>query len=261
MGFDLTVLVGAAFIPSKADFTKFAQFEYNDLELLSPADNNVPTIFGPEEINPDYRIISTGETFIAPGGNSLEEEFGYDAVPLPMLQLSVGVIPRTDVKFRFMPLLEFDDDFEAKLWGVGIQHHINDYFPSGDELLFDMALFAGYTQFDSEIEMDNSYPGEDQLGVQVLNVWNVDGIVSYEVSVLTIFGSIGYNRVTSNLELQGTYDIGSEILQDPIDTKTKYQGVKASAGLRIKVAIISLHGEYTYNDYSMVTVGLGLSVN
>ena len=261
MGFDLTAMVGAAFIPSKAHFTRFVQSEYNDLELLFPTDNNVPTVFGPEEIIPEYRVTSTGETFEAPGGNSLEEEFGYEAVPFPMLQLGVGVIPYTDIKFRFMPLVEFDDDFEARMWGVGIQHHINNYFPSGDELLFDMSLFVGYTAVNAEIQITDTYPGDDQLGVQGLNVWNIDGVISYDLSVFTFFGAIGYNRVTSNLELQGSYDIGAEILQDPIDTKTNYSGVKAAAGLRIKVAIFSLHGEYTYNDYSMVTVGFGLSVN
>ncbi len=262
MGFELTAMVGASFIPSKASFSRFIQSEYNDLELLSPFDNNVPTVFGPEDVYPEYRIVSTSETFEGPGGNSLEEEFGYEAVPLPILQLGVGVIPQTDVKFRFMPLIEFDDDFEAKMWGVGIQHHLNNYFPSGDELLFDMSLFVGYTQVDSEIQLTDTYPGEDQLGLQGLSVWNIDGIISYDLSVFTFFGSLGYNRVTSNLELRGTYDLGGgEILQDPIDTKTNYSGLRAAAGLRIKVFIFSLHGEYTYNDYSMVNVGFGLSVN
>ena len=261
MGFDLTAIVSAAFIPSEAHFTQFIESQYKDLELISPADNNVPTVFGPEDINPQYRVVSTGDTFEAPAGNDLEEEFGYEAIPFPIVQLGIGVIPYTDVKFRFMPLLEYDDDFETKMWGVGIQHHINNYFPSGDELLLDLSVFAGYTSLSSEINITDTYPGDDQLGIQGLNVWNIDGIVSYDLSVFTFFGALGYNRVTSNLELRGTYDIGNEILQDPIDTKTNYSGIKATVGLRIKVAIITLHGEYTYNDYSVVSAGFGLNVN
>jgi len=261
MGFDLSVMVGSAMIPSKAKFTKFVQDKYKDLELLSPADKMVPTVFGPEDINPEYRVVSTGETFEGPGGNSLKDEFGYDAVLLPMLQLGVGVIPHTDIKFRFMPLVEFDDDLESKMWGVGIMHNINNYFPSGDELLVDFSLFAGYTRVESEIQITETYPGEDQLGVQGLSSWTIDGLISYEWSVLTFFGGIGYNEVISNIDLLGTYDIGSEILVDPIDAKSKHSGVKACLGLRIKAAFFSLHGEYTYNDYNLITAGFGINID
>jgi hypothetical protein len=261
MGFDLTIKIGSALIPDKAKFTSFVQDQYRDLELLSPADKMVPTVFGSETINPEYRVVSSGETFEGPSGNSLKEEFGYDALLFPMLQLGVGVIPNTDIKLRFMPLIEFDDDLKSKMWGVGIMHNINNYFPSGDELLVDLALFAGFTKIDSEIHITETFPGDDQLGVQGLTSWTIDGLISYQLSVLTFYGGIGYNEVISNIDLLGTYDIGKEVLKDPIDAKTRYSGIKASFGLRIKVLVFSLHGEYTFNDYNVLTAGFGLNVN
>ncbi len=261
MGFDLGVVVSAAMIPSRAELTKFVESQYNNLELLSPSDGNVPTVFGPEDIFPQYQVKSTGQTFEGPNGNSLKEEFGYEILPLPFVQLGIGVIPNTDIKFRFLPLIEFDEDYESKMWGVGVLHRLNDYFPSGDELLVDLSIFGGYTSISSEIQIEDTYPGEDQLGTQDLTSWTIDGLISYELSVLTFYGGVGYNRVTSALNVLGTYDIGSEILVDPIDTKTHYGGIKATVGIRIKVAIFALHGEYTYNDYSLVSAGFGFNVN
>ncbi len=261
MGFDLTVTVSAAYIPTKAHFTQFIKSEYRDLELLSPGDNMVPTVFGPEDIIPQYLVPSTGETFEGPSGNSLGEEFGFEAVLFPMLQLGIGVIPNTDLKVRFMPLVEFDDDVEAKMWGVGILHRLNNYFPSGDELLVDISLFGGFTHIDTEVQVSDTYPGEDQLGVQQLNAWSLEGLISYDLSVFTFYGGVGYNEILSELEVLGTYHIGNEILIDPIGVSTTYNGFKATMGFRIKLAIFTLHADYTFNEYNLVTAGFGLNVN
>ena len=262
MGFDLTATVSAVFIPTKAYFTQFIQSEYKDLELLSPTDNMVPTVFGPEDLYPEYLIPSTGETFAGAPGNSLEEKYGFEAVLFPMLQLGIGVIPNTDLKVRFMPLLEFDDDVEAKMWGVGILHRLNDYFPSGDELLVDISVFGGFTHIDTEIQVSGTYPGDGQIGVQDLNSWTLEGLISYDLSVFTFYGGIGYNQILSDLKVLGTYDVGNgNDLVDPIAVSSTYDGLKATIGFRIKLAIITLHGDYTFNEYNSVTAGFGLNVN
>jgi hypothetical protein len=260
-GFDLTATVNAAFIPSKDKLTQFIESQYKDLELLTPTDNMVPTVFGPEDIHPLYRVKSTGEQFEAPAGNSLEDEFGYDAILFPMVQLGIGVIPNTDLKVRFMPTLEFDDDFEAKMWGIGVLHNLNNYFPSGDELLIDLSLFGGFTRVETEIQISDTYPGENQMGAQALNAWTVEGLISYDLLVFTFYGGLGYNQVISDLEVLGTYDTGNEILVDPIATSTSYSSPRATIGLRIKVLIFALHGEYTFNEYHLLTAGLGINVN
>ena len=262
MGFDLMVTATAAYIPTRDHFTNFVMSEYKDLELLSPEDNMVPTVFGSEDIFPQYRVPSTGEEFEGPAGNSLKDKFGFEAVLVPMIQLGIGVIRNTDVKIRFMPLLEFDDDFKAKMWGVGILHRINDYFPSGDELLVDISLFGGYTHLDTEIRMEpNIYPGSNQMGGQKLNSWTLEGLVSYDLSVFTFYGGLGYNNVKSDLEVLGTYELGNGILNDPISVATSYSSMKATVGLRIKLAVFTLHGDYTFNEYNLLTAGVGFVVN
>jgi hypothetical protein len=262
MGFDLTATVTAAYIPTKDYFYRFIESNYQDLELLSPSDNMVPAVFGPGIITPEYRIPSTGETFEGPKGNSLDKEFGFHALLFPMIQLGVGVIPNTEVKVRFMPLLEFDEDFEAKMWGVGILHNLNNYFPSGDELLVDISVFGGYTNVQTEILLHNAFNGKDQIGAQALKSWTLEGLVSYDLSVFTFYGGMGYNQMVSDLDLLGTYEVRpNEVLTDPISASNTYKNFKATVGMRVKLAIFTLHGEYSFNHYNLFTAGFGINMN
>jgi len=260
-GFDLTITTSAAFVPDDDQFTQFIASEYNDLELLSPASGQVPTVFGPETVAPQYRIISTGETFTGPAGNSLEEEVGFNAVPVPMATLGIGVIPNLDVKLRFLPVTDFGDDVEAQMWGVGLMHRINQYFPMGDQLMVDVSIFGGYTQMGSEISLAGSFPGNNQIADYQVKAWTLEGVVSYDVKFLTLYGALGYNRVATNLDVLGTYEVDFVVLEDPISSSFNFSGVRATAGFRVKLAIITLHADYSLNDYNALTVGFGFNVN
>ena len=260
-GFDITITATPVFIPDEDQFSTFVASDYNDLELVTPSNGKVPTVFGPEDIEPLYRIPSNGETFTGPAGNSLEDEFGFNAVPMPMVTFGVGVIPNLDIKLRFLPITDFGDDVDLKMWGVGLLHKVNQYFSRGDQLLVDISIFGGYTHVSSEISLEGNYPGNDQIGAYSVNAWTLEGVVSHEIKFITLYGALGYNQVKSNLDVLGNYQVDSEVITDPISESFSYSGMKLTAGFRLKLAIVSLHADYSLSDYNTLTVGLGLSVN
>lgn len=261
MGFDLTITTSAVFVPQKDQYSDFVPSEYQDLELLSPADGRVPTVFGPDNVQPEYRIPSTGQTFLGPEGYSLENEFGFNAVPVPMVTLGIGVIPNLDLKMRFLPITDFSKDVEVKMWGVGALHKLNQYFPGEKELLVDVSFFGGYTHLRSDILLDTGFPGTDQIGAYDMDAWTLEGVVSYDLKIITFYGALGYNQVKTNIDVLGTYEVNSEILVDPISERFQFSGIRATAGFRLKVAIIALHADYSLNRYSALTVGFGFNVN
>ncbi len=261
MGFDLTITASAAFVPDKDQFSTFIASEYQDLQLVSPADGRVPTVFGPEDVEPQYLIPSTSQTFTGPVGNSLKDEIGFNAVPVPMITLGIGVIPNLDIKARFLPITDFSDDVEIKMWGVGVLHKLNQYFPMGDQLLVDIALFGGYTHLSSALALDTSFPGSNQIGAYDINAWTLEGVVSYDLKIFTFYGALGYNQVQSDLKVLGNYEVNSEVLVDPIQEEFQFSGLRATAGFRIKLAIVTLHADYTLNDYRALTVGFGINVH
>ena len=92
-------------------------------------------------------------------------------------------------------------------------------------------------------------------------------MISKKLSVLTLYGGIGYNIAKSNLALKGTYDLDDDGIagndpneKDPVDLKFAASGVRATAGFRLKLAILTLHADYTAQKYSAFSAGIGLSV-
>ncbi len=102
-------------------------------------------------------------------------------------------------------------------------------------------------------------------------------IVSANLPVVTFYGGVGINNTKTSLALTGKYPMlgvnqstgETEItknssVSDPFDMEIKHQGgtrtdPRYNIGMRFKFAVITLHFDYTYSNYSVATAGLGLS--
>ena len=82
---------------------------------------------------------------------------------------------------------------------------------------------------------------------------------------------MGYDRFNSHINLNGDYyvripgtDTGSgeatSTLTDPVDFSAKDGGLRATVGARLKLAILTLHANYTLQEYKTLNVGVGFSI-
>lgn len=268
-GIDLTVTANAMTIPESDLFfnaTKLGM-EVVDLDAASPDYPYAPTMLGPDD-QPvfSYTDETTGEkaTFAGPGGIDLEENIGKNWLPVPMANLGIGLPKGTDLKVRFTPTVNLGDDTSLKILGVGIMHDIKQWIPGIKMLPFDLSGFVGYTKFkmDSYFDADNN---PDQHGIFEMNATTIQGVISKQFSVLTLYGSMGYNIASSRLAMRGTYDINdngevdaNEV--DPLDLKYSSSGFRTTAGFRLKLAVLTLHADYTLQKYKCLSVGIGISV-
>ena len=68
------------------------------------------------------------------------------------------------------------------------------------------------------------------------------------------------------MAVKGTYDINNDgdtedsSERDPFAFDYSASGPRATAGLRLKLAILTLHGDYTFQKYNALSVGVGLSI-
>lgn len=100
-------------------------------------------------------------------------------------------------------------------------------------------------------------------------------MVSKKFLFATVFGSIGYNWGGSQIKLAGPYllpsieKVGSSLVvalreenrvENPINTSNKYKQFRAGAGFRLMFAMLTLHGEVTFQNYMMYNFGVGLSI-
>lgn len=274
VGFDLTTTVSFMRIPESDTWFNVAGLglEHYSLSPDSPGAPNAPTIFGPDQ-TPTFEYtenLGNGDfttSFEGPPGLALEEELGANVMPVPMVQLGIGLPKGTDIKLRFVPTLDVGSDGEFKLWGVGVMHDVKQYIPGIKLLPFDLSGFFGYTKMDLVYLFDNDdVEGENQRGEFSMSATTIQALISRKFSVLTLYGGLGYNVAKSNLAMKGTYKINREsdpedlFLEDPLDLSFSASGPRVTAGFRLKLAVFTLHADYTLQKYSSLTAGVGISV-
>ncbi len=279
-GFDLTVTANAVYIPSDQYFYKA---EFNNLTYDPSGPLSSPTIFGPEGGNTqptyNYTVTEAGQTytgsFQGPEGIGLKDNFPIQAMPVPMAQLGIGIIKNTDVKIRWTPKIDIGNNGDFKLIGFAIMHDVKQHIPGIKDLPFDLSALVGFTDISinydvAEESAATGTPDEvttnNGKGVVDMNAWTIQGIISKKFSVLTVYGSVGYNIIKSELGLKGDYEIVDSATSttrnysDPLLITYKQSGPRMTAGFRLKLAILTLHADYTLQKYNTLSVGVGFAV-
>jgi len=268
LGVDLTISTSLMYVPSSDmlylvdnnKLDKITLVEYDNKQIGPTESANVPTIFGPDK-SPFYEV--DGEIVETPGGIDLKDAIKIaNALPVPMYQLGVGLPKGFDLKVRFAPTVTLQD-FRFNLWGIGVMHDIGQYIPVVKALPVDISLFAGYTKMEAEQGLTGTVAGQNQKGVLEFNSTTIQALVSKKISVLTLYGGVGYNIANSNLAMKGTYDMDDDNIAettDPVNLDFSTSGFRATGGLRLKLAVFTLHADYTFADYNALTAGFGINV-
>jgi len=280
-GFDITTSLNVGFVPSSA-----GTFDISTLRLssnLAPASGAVPTISGPNDGGLPMTYSVSGVTlasFNTPPGTN------WKIIPVPTAQVGIGLPMGTELKVRFMPKLNIKDG-DVSLWGVGLMHSIMQYIPGNKLLPLDVSLFAGYTKLSSNVPLSlqpeagytNNISSNISLNNQNLaagvEALNISAIASLNLPVITFYGGIGYTKTKTLVELSGNFptprlstSTGEAEYNDqgvipgadfPNMEIKNFSGVRANIGFRVKLAVITIHADYTRAQYNVISTGLGIS--
>ncbi len=259
-GFDLTFTVSTTILPSN---TKTFNVP-TDLEfwaLKSGESVTSPTVSGDK---------SAGSILvpkvIAPPGTELQlpKGAGLKFVPAPMIQAGIGLPFNTEVDFRILPKIKIPDAGEFSLWGFGIKNEFKEFIPGLKAVPIDISAFFGYTKFTSSFDVDAAQTGNTK---QTLD-FNAKGytaklLVSKSIPVLTVYAGAGYSKTTTDIALKGNYTVPNAgflgDVTDPLKFDAINKGFSANAGLRLKLAIITFHFDYTFGEYKIYSGGFGIS--
>jgi hypothetical protein len=155
------------------------------------------------------------------------------------------------------------DKANASFFGIGVMHDIKQYIPGLKMTPIDLAAFVGYTRLSINAELDDTDP--NKKGEVAMNATTIQGLISKKLSVFTFYGGVGYNFAGSTLVAKGNYDLdgdaaNGEEAKDPIDLSFSTNGFRGTLGMRIKLWVITLHGDYTFQKYNTFTAGFGITV-
>jgi hypothetical protein len=276
LGFDFGVSVNAVFIPSSKNYFNPADLNLQVAQLTTPASGKAPTIIGPKgptrySMDWDNNNIPDGPTaeFSGPEGLDFKKNFKVRGVVAPTAQLGIGIYKNTDLKIRWMPEVDAGSS-KVKLFGLGVLHDVKQHIPGIKHLPFDLSMLVAFTNIKGSTDLtggsiDGGSAAQPQLLNYTMNAWIFQALISKKVSVITFYGGIGYNTIKTTADLTGTYVIpssfaGSETLKNPFALGYKNKSLKVTAGIRLKLGPIYLNGDYSLQEYSTLSVGLGVAV-
>jgi hypothetical protein len=279
LGVDLSITMSAVFTPTSDDvFTPMNLGLQSTTLLTSALGTNAPTIFGPKaattyqsSYTPAGASLPVTTTFNGPEGLDFRGSTGFSAVPVPMVQLGIGLLWNTDLKIRFIPEQTVGAS-KISMLGFGVMHDIKQHIPGIKMLPFDLSVLAAYNSVKGTTSLYNA-PGSadgipdsnDGKGSYTLNSWVVQGVISKKVAVMTFYGGFGYGNVASKVDITGTYAItptagAAFSLKDPAKISFDTGTTKLTAGIRFKFGPVYLSGDYTFQKYNALSLGFGLSI-
>jgi hypothetical protein len=282
-GFDITLNASVGIVPTSAQ-----TFDASKIGLSSSVTGAgiSSTVAGPGNAGPLMSYSSNGVTlasFHAPQG----ADWRY--IPVPTAQVGIGLPFGTELKVRFVPKINIKDG-NVSLWGVGLVHSILQYLPGNKLLPFDVSLFGGYTRLTANVPLSlqpgtpsnySTYKSATSFADQNLNVavgaLNISAIASLNLPVITFYGGLGYTKTKTSMDLSGNFPLpvavpnptphveynddgvkkGSDF---PSRDIKNFSGMRANVGFRIKLAVITIHADYTRAQYNVLTAGLGVSI-
>jgi hypothetical protein len=288
-GFDFTITLNTGIIPKSDKTFEINNSDLNLLQLENPADNAAPTIAGKNTSGPDVvynmkdgdgNVVYTQHAFTMPQG------INFRFMPAPMMQLGIGLIKGTEVTGRLIPNIKVSGN-EFGLWGIGGKHDIKQWIPGLKKMpIFQMSIMYGYTKMHTFINVNvdkgsigaESLDGPDNWDNQQLRLTvksqTANLIIGANVKVINFYGAVGFVTTKTNLKLAGDFPVVSvpdgqttpvvTAVTDPINMEIKNKDgsitkPRFNAGFRIKMAVVTLHFDYSWANYSVLTAGLGLS--
>ncbi|HUX53678.1 MAG TPA: DUF6588 family protein [Williamwhitmania sp.] len=282
-GFDLTFSINTVMVPSSDKNFDINSLKLTNISVVSGEGTTSPTVAGSGS---GPKVQYQGQVDLGGGVNATQNvQFNLPSggnlsvIPVPILQAGVGLPFHTEIMGRFIPKVSLPDIGSVSLWGIGIKNEFKELIPGIKLLPFGLSAMVAYTDFRSDINVsykpqttnyDHSLYDNQQLKLRSTSL-ATRIIVSKSLPVLTVYAGLGYNFTKTSMDLKGNYPVGLEMQDsqvvvsgntnwtDPLSLSFKNNGFAANVGLRIKLAILAFHFDYTVAKYPIITGGVGIS--
>jgi hypothetical protein len=273
-GFDLQIRGGLAIVPTSDRAFNVENLNLEKVELAIGEPSISPTGAGTDSKGPLIRLQDeTGafEWFNLPQGS------GFNYIPAPLIQGSVGLIKNTDLTVRFIPEIQMGDYIDFNMRGIGIKHSISQWLPETMQIPVEISVFAGINHVDitGHFDMDPPQPDPttnyDNQRVYIdFNTFAAKILVGKDFNFISLYGAIGYESSTMDLAVTGNYPVptrgpNGEVITEPLtdpfaysqNGKNKYS---ATGGVSFKLSLIRIFGEFTLAKYPVGSAGVGFNI-
>ena len=264
-GFDITLTTN--FVLINQDVKTFVIDEVvSDANSSIFSGGETPTILG----NNDGATLnfSTGDQNGDPA-ITMPSGLKIRAIPLPVLQAGIGLIKNTELTFRYIPELKIGNAGKVGLMGFGIKHDVLQWLPIVNKVPIDISIQGGYTKVGSIITLEDPNDGGlDPFDANLdISATTFNLLLSKKLLMFTPYIGIGYSSTKTSFKVPGStskYIIGDQyvptgLINEGFEFKSNNK-IRANIGFRFNITIIALQANYTFSEYPIATIGVGLSV-
>jgi len=250
-GFDFTITANLVLVPADAKTFNISKSNSNGRTFSG---GNTPTILG-DKSGGTATSVSYGD-FDMPAGLNIP------MLPVPMLQAGVGLIKNTEIDVRFLHEIK-KSGVSIGLWGIGVKHDILQWLPIVDKIPIDVSFQAGYTKLSSQIMLEYDVSGVKETAEATLDVraTTFNLLLSKKIAMFTAYAGLGYNSTKTTFNVDGTYNIAGLDVKELTEFEFESNNnLRANIGFRFQIAVLAIQANYTFSEYPVATVGLGISV-
>lgn len=260
-GFDFTISVTGVNIGSGMKTFNINDYLTSGNLKVVGSDPITSTVLGKDVDGPAVQAY-VGNIAVPNAKMNMPQGVNLPMVPIPMYNIGVGLPGHTEIDLRFLPQISFGDG-KASLFGFGIKNEFKEYIPVFKLLPFNVSAFFGYTKYNLKWDLeDNDYAAsgyKDQELNSKSYAYTARLLISKSIPVLTVYGALGYNGGDAKFNMDGHYSVGGSPIIDPFALSYSAGNFAANLGLRLKLGVVLLYGDYTFSDYSLFSAGLGIT--
>ena len=250
-GFDVTITANLVLVPSEAKTFNISNSNSNGRTFSG---GSTSTILGNKSEEQATSLY---------GSIDMPDGINIPLLPVPVLQAGIGLIKNTEIDVRYMPEIE-SKGVSSKLFGVGLKHDILQWLPIVDKIPVDVSIQAGYTKLSSSFEIKDPTSTINPVQANMdVSATTINLLVSKKLLMLTPYFGVGYNSTKTSFNVEGDYEIAG--LDIPTEELTSIElesnnNLRLNVGFRFQIAIMAIQANYTFSEYPVATVGIGVSV-
>jgi len=206
----------------------------------------VPAPFSQENVKTATVFGDQGAVIQGPEGVSYKFQNGQLDVsyfPLVAPQLTIGNFYNTQLVFRFFTYSSDSDIPDIDMFGIGLRHGLDQYF---NNLPVNIAAGVFYQSFNLGEIIDS-------------NFFAINGMVSKEINVLTLYSGIQYEN--SSMNLNYTFSGAADADDSEVDFSFSSDNyIRAMLGLNVSLGPVHLRSDFSLGKVSVLSAAVGFGI-
>jgi hypothetical protein len=283
LGFHIMIRPSLALVPSSDEMFDLSELALQRLEPASSTNTMTPTLAGDNVAGPEVGIYETYQgQRVEVASFNMPQGTGFPYVPAPTVQAGVGLIKKTELMLRYTPKIQIDKYGDFQSFGAGVKHDILQWLPGGKAIPIDLSVMVAFQNMnlgsdldlnadDPTVQQDPDYNGNyDNQRVELkTTAYTVDAIVGKTLPFISVYGGLGFESSTMDVNMNGDYPIPAvnsqgqkqyQTITDPIGISMEGSNkLHALVGLRLKIAVLTIYAEYKQASYANLNGGIGIS--